>query len=597
TMSTSIPRRTGTPPYPTVVTPYPPPPPVTTTLDPTPPPYTTSASTTPDPTTTTTTTTTTETTTTTTSNEPTTTSSSSSWSMSSSTTSSYSTWTTYTTTPYPTVPPDDNDSSPLSTGGIIGISVAAAVAAIALVFASYMVNRRRSRRRRERTNNPVVNTLPPRMQETYRPGGGGGPVGSVGGGNVGGAVTVNGANGYGYERPISQDDMAANGFSSTAGAEERYDRFGIDAGRAAAGMTAASAGMYAYDRQQQLQPQQQQQQAHYSPSSMSQHIAYIPPDEPVYAQQPEQGDMYNHDYLYTHQPQDDLLYRQYQQQQQQQEQYQQQQQQEQEQRQQQLYQQQMRMQQEQEQMDTTAAITGYYPMPVPTMTPATSAGEYHPAATEAYITSHLQSRNPRFSEIEQERHLQQLLHGGQSVYPPAGFSPSNSFSQQAQYPPSPSTLATVPQDTYVDPESNVRYTKNEPWPTPVPVAATATATVTTNISNSGNELSPVTANRATSDSPVVSDVSIGQDMTTQPTRSPALSPITSGKRPHAPQEFPQYKRAPQVLVPETEVQGIGRAGMERLPVNEAAEIANEQEAVEHIAQSYVPPPPSSAPVL
>ncbi|KAG0011305.1 hypothetical protein BGZ81_002246 [Podila clonocystis] len=431
------------------------------------------------------------------------------------TTTTYHTTTTGPTVP-PTLPPSDNGS--ISTGAIIGITVAAAVALIALGFAVCMVTRRR-RRRRDLTSNPVFSQ--PVMQENYHPGGG------VGGN--GGAMLGN----KGKERPTSQEAMMSSGFSNITATTSGGDRYGY-------GPETGAVGGYAYDRQQQLQ--HRHGQLPYSPP-LDQRVNYTPPNEPEYPQ----SDIYNPDYAQGR-PQDDLAYYQYQQEQ--------------------LYHQQMQMQQEQERLAATAALTGYYPMPRPS--------EYSPATSNVYPENI--DRNPRYSEIEQERHLQQLLHGNpgstgaySSHTSPAATSSAN-YHVQGQYHPS----VTPPLQDYIDPESDVRYNKSEPWHAPptsglAPTPAVVSSQVITPI--------PTSTSSLVSGRPISMEAPQGS--------SPPLS-TGSGKRPHAPQDFPAYKRGPQVLIPET-IRSIEKEDrehqqdlMRQLPQNPHT-LSSEE--------TYMPPPP------
>ncbi|KAG0326548.1 hypothetical protein BG000_001335 [Podila horticola] len=286
--------------------------------------------------------------------------------------------------------------------------------------------------------------------------------------------------------------MISSGYSNITAATggDRYE-YGPETG--------AVSG-YAYDRQQQLQHRHEQS---YSPSSNHQQVNYTPPNEPEY----QQGDMYNHAYA-QERPQDDLAYHQYQQVQ--------------------LYQQQMQMQQEQERLAAIAAVTGYYPVPRPS--------EYSPTTSHVYLEDSQQ--NPRHSEIEEEHHLQRLQHGdpgstGAHSSHTIPATPSN-YQAQGQYRQS----VTPPRQDYVDPESDVRCSKSEPWPAP------ATSTVSPAPVVSGKVSSPIPA----STPPHVSGRPVSMEV---PRESTLPWSTGAGKRPHAPQEFPEYKRGPQVLIPES----------------------------------------------
>ncbi|KFH70292.1 hypothetical protein MVEG_03143 [Podila verticillata NRRL 6337] len=442
-----------------------------------------------------------------------------------STTTYYTTSTYYTTTTEPTVPPtlppSKDNSGALSAGAMVGIVVAAVVALIALVSAACMVARRQ-RRKRARASNTVFSE--PDMQENYRPGGipGGGGGGGGGGGSGAGVVSSGGR-----DRPISQDTMLASGFSNINSATGGGGRYGYEP---EVGAAAAAVGGYAYDRQQQLQHR------HGPPYPSSHQVGYTSPDESEYAQ----GDMYNPNY--AERVQNDLAYRQYEQEQ--------------------LYRQQMQMQQDQERLAATAAITGYYPM---------ARSKYSRPTSNVYPEL---DQNPRYSEIEQERHLQQFMRGdsvttethSNHTSPMAPTPSSVDNLVQGQYPQS------TPQD-YVDPESDVRNSNSEPWPAPLTSVIPPTPVVVKRVS-----LPPIAASSV---SPLAPGRPISMEV---PVSSSSLSP-GSGKRPHAPQTFPEYKRGPQVLIPETiqstEKKEVHQQEMQHQSQNPQALSSQE---------TYVPPP-------
>ncbi|KAG0353686.1 hypothetical protein BG005_007066 [Podila minutissima] len=381
-----------------------------------------------------------------------------------------------------------------------------------------MFTRRRRRRKRDLISNPVFSQ--PVMQENNRPGGGG----------SGGAVTGN----IGKGRPTSQDAMMPSGFSNITAATGGDDRYGYGP------ETGAAVGGYAYDRQQQLQ--HRHGQLSYSPPSDHQRVNYTPPNEPEYPQ----SDMHNADYVQGR-PQDDLAYHQYQQEQ--------------------LYHQQIQMQLEQERLAATAAVTGYYPISRPS--------EYSPPISNVYPEN--PDRNPRYSEIEQERRLQRLLHGdpgstgAYSNHISPAATPTANYQVQEQY----QQLVTPSPQDYVDPESDVRYNESEPWVPPTTALPPTPVVVPKVVS------SPIPA----STSPIVSGKPIAMEA---PQGSSLPLSTGSGKRPHAPQEFPEYKRGPQVLIPESiqSIEEVDRAHQQDLMRQQAQDPNTLSSEV-----MYTPPPP------